>query len=456
MFRNSLYRPVSLGVLCICFLMIVILTVSISCNMSTDDSDDDPTTPVVLVDLSQYSGLALRQPVDSNDAAKAAGVEPTELIAIDGAGSQAPVFTPGMFSIDEFLIGNNNNVYLLFSSPVDLYDPEAAGTTLLAKLDTLTNEMTSVIDDMQSIRWNSGSSYYSNPPIQFDSDGNLYLVGMNDQNNTVLRMVEGTESTDLINDNISLSDFLVTDVGSALFFGQTVSTSQYWLRKFSTTAGLSNILVDTYPAAMWMKKLPDNRYYIGIWGANDLYGIAKLSSDLSTVESDPYISGSNTNSIDYNPTFNIDDIPAEDSGSWFMNLVRIIETTSGTVIAINLTGSIFQLYPDPTQAVATSITTVTTSVGILDKIILAGTDDAFNNKFVLYDVQTNTETDLMGTRNIEIYEVQFEGSLNEVIFNGLDFATNQRVIGNVNLIGTPLIVTTPVNGNVTIESLQLF
>jgi hypothetical protein len=140
---------------------------------------------------------------------------------------------------------------------------------------------------LDNISWNIGGSDNGNSPIQFDADGNIYFSGTSGSNQ-VLRKVSDGVVTNLINDNITLNDFVVVPNGDVLASGRTTSTSTYWLRRYRASGGLVNLAVNTYTQSM--RRFVDGNIYIGFWGP-DFYGIKRYSTSTSTIEEKYWISG---------------------------------------------------------------------------------------------------------------------------------------------------------------------
>jgi hypothetical protein len=66
--------------------------------------------------------------------------------------------------------------------------------------------------------------------------------------------------------------------------------------------------------------------------------------------------------------------------------------------------------------------------------LLAGTNAAGTNLLTIYDTSNGNETIVIdGTNEIEIYNMTYVVSTNKIMFNGLRFADNQFVVGEVSL-----------------------
>ena len=95
-----------------------------------------------------------------------------------------------------------------------------------------------------------------------------------------------------------------------------------------------------------------------------------------------------------------------------------------------------EYYPQ-VRVLPTAVQNVTVAEGVIDHLLLTGTDSGGNNILTLFNTDTNTEQKLVGpsspTGQIEIYHLSYAASDNSVWFDGLQFSHNQYVIGNVNL-----------------------
>jgi hypothetical protein len=453
---------------------VVVLLVLFSCEnpaspvgIGSSDDSNDPSVPndgseslAPEIHLADFIGLALAPAsveVSSTIGASIGSLSTGgyELVAIDATGAYTSVFELGQAPIERFLIAPNSKAYLLFSRPINLDDPETiadSGGTLLAELDLENNSITSVVDDLSAIGWPANGVV--NRPIQFDDAGNLYITGTTSSGNRVLRRIHSGGSTDLINENIRIDDFLVNGDGSVLMMGQTTSSGQTWIRKLDASGSIANIAVSSYSdIAQFMRRFPDQRVYFGRW--SDESGVFRLDAGVSILEERPWISGSSINEITYDPYHNVSDIPGGDSGYWYTHVSQFFETFSGVLFGVQSNGSLIEYYPDPKNSVEITVTQITSVVSILDQLVIAGTVDT-ENALVLYDTGTKSETSLLDGRNIEVYDVNLIADSSTLMFIGLDFANNQRVIGQIPLSGTRTVTTVPVSGNIELSGFRTF
>jgi sugar lactone lactonase YvrE len=312
----------------------------------------------------------------------------------------------GSATVQSFMVAANNQVYLLLSSPVD--------SCILVRVDGNTNESSCVDSTLSQINWNNAFG----DPIQFDGNGNIYYQG-NASGSTILRENSSGTTTDLINSNISLKGFLVLNDGTVFVTGRTNSTGTQWTRIITPEGSLENLLT-IQPD--FLALFPDNNVYIQ--GAQG-FTLARYLT--ATDEFDPIGWIDQTQEAYY--------ACPPDVSCYYNNFNptnSILKTTNGEVFINN--GRLIQYYPI-VSAVNTTIADVTVSKSILTYILLAGLDSDEANKLVLYDTATDTETDLLGGEDIEVYHVNYLNSSSHqtVMFDGLRFSDNEYVLCQIDL-----------------------
>ena len=111
-------------------------------------------------------------------------------------------------------------------------------------------------------------------------------------------------------------------------------------------------------------------------------------------------------------------------------------TGDGKVFAVagsGADGSLMQYYPD-VRVPTTAVTKVSVAQSVITNLILAGRNQQDKNVLTLYNTSTGTERQLLGPENeIEIYHLNYVASGNKVLFDGLRFADNKYVLGQVDL-----------------------
>jgi hypothetical protein len=109
---------------------------------------------------------------------------------------------------------------------------------------------------------------------------------------------------------------------------------------------------------------------------------------------------------------------------------RLHRTVSGKVFAVGLNPRVlYQYYPTPTKP-SVSVSSVSVMQGVVNNIVLAGTNSAGVNIMTLFDTSDLSEVQLLGPDNeIEIYRLNYVASTNRIMFDGLRFSDNKYVIG---------------------------
>ncbi|HEY1406750.1 MAG TPA: hypothetical protein VF857_09090, partial [Spirochaetota bacterium] len=293
-------------------------------------------------------GLALTKASTSSvgklfkSASTEAGSEKSNLKTVDSTGKMSDAFSSGTATVSKFMIAPNNKIYLLFSQKTDLATSKySVNGCLLAEVDPNTGTPTAVDTTLISIQWNTNVYSYQNKPIQFDNTGAIYYLGMDSTGKYVLRKFLNGTSTDLINDNIQIYDFLVNGDGSVFISGTTQTTGAMWCRRISPTGSLGNIVTIN---TEFMACFPDNNVYMGL-GSNTYNGVYRfLSATTNTLESKPWIS-----STSMSPYNDVTSTPLDAGGTNGANISDLVQTIGGKVYASANTGSgsnrVMQYYP---------------------------------------------------------------------------------------------------------------
>ena len=438
------FRQWSLCGVAICLLF------TLSCSSGTPgnsdgngDGDGITTTTPVSFDFSNAVGLALTDDsVSSRLSARAqsSGSEvavtdtgDSNLMKVSSSGELESVVSSGSLSVSKFLISPDGKIYLFLQSaitPGTTSSPD--GTCILLSVDPDSGDYSCVDEDVTQIFWNDPTNYtVPNNPIQFDGDGNLYYLFSDDTGKTVLRRNASGTKTDLISDNITINDFLVLSDGTVILTGSTTSSSVQWIRKLSASNSLSNLFSSSQ--ANFLKRFPDGNVYMGIW-STPVFGIARYLSGTGALEDQKWMT-MDINGLTEPRYYDCNDFPSIGTGGYCGSSIRGIHTTSdGKVYVAALRGSgegaLMQYYPAVSEA-TTVVTKVTVMSGALTNVIVAGLDDSDQNRLFLYNTTNDTEIDLLGGQEIEVYHVSFRASDNILMFDGLRFSDNKYVICQV-------------------------
>jgi hypothetical protein len=357
------------------------------------------------------------------------------LLAVSAAGIATDALTSGTATISKFYTAPNGKYYVLFSGTAQLV-PDGP-QCLLAEVDQLTGIPTCIDGSLNSIAWPSNRDF-RNVPIQFDNSGAVYYHGSTNSG-TVLRKSKNGVTTDLINQNIYISDFVVMGDGTVLLSGQTTSSGAYWTRKIGLTGGISTLVPQQ---AYFMTKFVDGNIYIGLWENN--FGVKRYLAQTGTLESKFWLNGGSSTGDSY---FSADEFCGDDQDGgrlrgfclWYgvfahgnMSILGqknfVISGPGGT------SGSNLMQYYPAIEKANTTVTDVSLAQRFLTDIVIAGTDANGTNMLTLYETGSKQETILVDQSNeIEIYNMTYVSATNKIMFNGLRFSDNRQVVGEIDL-----------------------
>ena len=312
---------------------------------------------------------------------------------------------------------------------------------LLAEIDLETGVPLCIDDSLSSVNFTNILPGSSAGPIQLDQSGNIFYQGNLENGKTVLRRYSGGVITDLINDNIRLYGFLVLPDGSVILSGTTNSTSASWVRRLSASGSLSSLVSGSN--ANFIAKFVDGNAYFGIWGGNG-FGVRRFNVASQSLDPKYWISG-NINGVEHPKYFDANALCSANRSQmegfcgWYGSYVQSIYNfpESGTYAVSGDRGQsgvvLMQYYP-VVEKQDSSIANILLSQGASGRIILSGTSPEGSNITTLYDTKTKVETVVANASNeIEMYNITYIESLNKVMFNGLRFADNQFVVGEIAL-----------------------
>ena len=352
--------------------------------------------------------------------------------------------TPG---IRDFYSAPNNKFYVVFNSgsPLVSGGPNCA----LAEVNTDTGIPTCVDSELTSVAMGYGSMFgplwIGNAPIQFDDAGNIYYTGTSTGYSFTLRKNVNGVVTQLIRDNVTVSDYVVLGDGSIIMAGRTLNTQVSWIRKVSAGTGAITNLANGV-SANFLRKFVDKNIYYGVpSNGTSAGGVYRYSVNQGKTDTLPWIGQTYGNSnSSQNDTSGLCTFSAGMKSSVFCSMggsmIREIFNigTEKTMAIVGATygassTELMQYYPTIERA-NTVITMITMWHQVGNKLLLAGTDKDQRNILSLYDPQTFQETILLDTSNeIEIYNLGYVASTNKVMFNGLSFANGQYVVGDISL-----------------------
>lgn len=364
-------------------------------------------------------------------------------MAVTPEGQVQPAISSGSAQVQRFFIAPNGHVYVLFVSPVSLTNAGAAtpGGCVLAEVDRDSGVPTCIDNSLSGIgQYGVGPATTRNPWVQFDGAGAIYYAGRTSTGTLVLRRYLAGATTDLINDNISLNDFVALQDGSVIVNGKTNSTGAEWVRRITPVGGLQTLAPSS---AMFVKQFPDNNVYFGVWGPSD-YGIKRFLTDSNQLDTKYWFTG-NINGVTRDGYFNADTYCSGTDQTtrysfcgWYGGYQTAwFRTTDGKMYGIagssNQPGLLTEYYPT-IGFPQTEVTNVRVAQGVITNLILAGLNASNQNVLTVYNTSNDAETQLLGPDNeIEIYHVNYVAAGNKVMFDGLRFADNKYVLGEVDL-----------------------
>jgi hypothetical protein len=367
----------------------------------------------------------------------------SKLLAVSTTGAVSDAISSGTAVVRDFYSAPNGNVYIVFESKVAL---TTGGTTcLLAVVDVSTGVPTCVDSTLDSVKWGLGSNGDGNSPIQIDSSGAVYYAGQVGSS-AVLRKAKSGVITDLINDNVTLQDFIVQSDGTVIVVGQTTSSQVRWLRRIAVSGGLKNLTIGQVQS-LW--KFADGKVYAGLWYNPD-FGWKRYSTDLDALEDKYWITG-NTNGVTRDGFFKIDGTDGLSDCSGANNsknasfcgpygtIVKTIfnilgQKTFGIASGAGGGSQLWQYYPTVEKTNVSAISSVTLAQQVITMMILSGTSSTGSNILSLYDTSSKQETVVMdGSNEVEIYSMSYSQKKNAVMFSGLRFSDNKFVVGEVSL-----------------------
>ena len=379
--------------------------------------------PSVIFNITGTVGIALP---DSSVNAPRSG-----MFAVRSNGTTVDSLVDGSLtaSVRDFYSAPNGRFYVTFTSRTPL--EQGGSPCALAEVNSSTGVASCVDSTIESVALTLMMS--DSAPIQFDGQGNIYYTGMTNSKFVLRKSVSGTV-TNIINDNISLSTFIVLPDGSVMIQGSTMSPYSTWLRRVSADGVLSN-LVPQNSMVSFLSVFPDGNVYFGTGTSIKRYLTSSQTVDPIDWVSNGYLSGGTSHHRFPSCGF-------KGAGGGCPSLYgssKLYKTTGGQVLAINNFGmagsknSLIILYPKP-EVVTTALSRISLMYQVDSKLILAGTNASGTNMLTIYDPTSYQETVVIDqTNETEIYSVAYIAQTRKIFFNGLKFSNNSLVVGEVDL-----------------------
>lgn len=372
--------------------------------------------------LAGAAGLALAQRAEEESR--------SNLDVVEEDGEVREALKSGSATIDGIEIAGNGKVYVLFRQPTDL---GRGFTCLFAEVDPDTGTPTCVDREIGDVAWKWMAGL--NPPVQLDSSGAVYYLGLTPRDGTVLRRYRNGATVDLIDGK--MDDFLVLPDESVLITPSKPSST----RRVAPNGSVTTVSDDP---SSFMRLFPDGHIYLGNRGR----GVQRFLLPANQLETKYWLTGTFAG---WQPEPPYHDV-APFCGLWESppglegfcgyvgsrisqsvelpgDRVFVVQAGSGTPVP----GALVQYYP--TVAVPTTgLSSVTDAEAAGSKVVASGLTPAGRNRTVLYDPATDGTTELIGEANeIKVSHLNYVASANNVMFDGLRFADNRYVIGEIDL-----------------------
>jgi hypothetical protein len=368
------------------------------------------------------------------------------LLAVMGDGTTTDALLSGAATIENFYLAPTGDLYVVFQNMIAL--TQGGQPCLLAKVNMLSGIPSCVDSSLSQIMWaRGGSTVKKTPPVQFDNAGSVYYAGYSFVNNsTVLRRVSSTGAvTDIINDNISLRDFLVLTDGTVLLSGSTNSSGSQWLRRLSPSGAVKNLVLAS-SGPLWV--FADGNVYAGVFSGT-MSGVKRYLTSQDVLENKFWISsntvpegayytlnGSSQNVPECAPQADTPVVPNQgfcvSSGAAMSSVFNISGSTYVVAGQGILEGKLFKYFPTVEKVNIQSVVDIKLAEQAGTNIVLAGTNTSGVNTVAVFNTLTNQETVVMdGSNEIEVYSMSYNSSRNTVVFSGLRFSDNTFVVGEV-------------------------
>lgn len=367
-------------------------------------------------------------------------------VAVAADGTNPSLFAAGSATpaVRDFFSAPNGKFYVVFMTSTIL--SSGGQTCVLASVNLDTGVPTCVDNAMTSITVAMGYSFGAfvngNPALQFDDAGNLYYAGMTTGGSTfTLRRNANGAITTLVNDNISVRDFVVLGDGSVLLAGSTSSTQAQWFRKIAPSGAITNLVTGNQPT--FMRKFVDGNVYFGSQGTGLSPTVNRYLVSEDKVDSIAWMSGGSM--VANTPPSRNDlgglcpPVPGtismfcSASGSMVRSTFNLGSTATYAVVGgySGQASELMQYYPVVARE-NSSVKQITIAYQVNSKIVLAGLDANNKNVITIYDPSTHTETVVFdGTNEVEVYSMGYVASTGKLMFNGLKFSTGQVVVGDI-------------------------
>ena len=386
--------------------------------------------------IKNAAGVALSSSNRAFNGTRFATNSTPKLLATNAVGQVSNAVTSGTAPISKFLIAPNGNLFVLFQFKTDVNGIQC----LLAEVVKTTGLPICIDGSLDWITWDQDQRY---KPIQFDSAGAIYYMGQTysgSSNKTVLRKYQAGQTTDLINDFIWIQHFVVVPNGGVVVSGQTSSTQASWIRYIPPSGKLSTLSTQS---AMNLDVYADGNVYFGSSGQSGSM-IRQFNVATESLNPLPWIGNSlspnlvSVNDISqicaYSP-FEPNPYPSfcNGSGSQSKSIHNTVGGKTFMIAGWGGNGLLAQVYP--TVSIPTiSVKKIAKATTLGGGVVVTGLDASDLQKTIYFNADSGNETTLIPTSSeIEIYHMTYNAATNKMMFDGLRFADNKYVFGQIDL-----------------------
>lgn len=373
-------------------------------------------------------------------------------LAVSRDGSTTSLFATGSDtpSIKDFYSAPNGKLYVVFLSPTRLVT--AGPQCVFVEVNVESGIPTCVDTEIMNVQTTFGNMYglsnNGNPPVQFDNAGNVYYLGTvtGAVMQSILRVYSNGSVRSIVSDNISIRDFIVLGDGNVLISGTTTSTNANWIRNYTPSGGLKNLITGSMPT--FSRVFADGNAYFGIQTNNGSPKIMRYQMGKSAIDAAPWIGSTIFKPTATEPAPTLDRsiiCPSNGSagGSFCMNsgVYSLNFFNFGSTRTLGIAGSpggnggtqLVQYWPT-LELENTIVSNITIAYRINNMLLITGTDASGKNILTMYDPETNQEQIILdGSNEVEIYSFAYVPSTNKLMFNGLQFSDNKYVVAEVAL-----------------------
>jgi hypothetical protein len=404
--------------------------------------------PCVAFNLDGVVGLAMA----TSSSTCGSNVECALAVAKDGTTSS--LFATGGDSpgVKDFYSAPNGRTYVVFKTATRLV--VGGSMCVFAEVNMETGLPTCVDPEMNSIQTQFGNAYGAfsssngNPPVQFDSAGTVYYTGQGSTSSgffsLTLRASTNGVIRNVVNDNVTITDFIVLTDGTVIMSGRTTSTNQYWLRKVSPGGAITNLSVGSQ--ATFLRQFADGNVYFGFTSSMEGPGkVLRYNVANGAVDDLPWISGSYGYKTVFASQNDISPFCTQSSGAtsvpaWCTaggSSTGVIfnmgsARTVGIFSASGSSGSTLLQYWPTVEPRVSVLTNIYLAYRVNDLLFLAGTNSAKKNVLTAFNTATNQEEIILdGSNETEIYSMAYVPSTKKLMFNGLNFADGKYIVSEI-------------------------